>query len=225
MGVNPLDYYQGFPLGFPPGLGGEVLSPGGVPGVPVQPAVQAPPPPHQPIPLPQMPQVQDLGGRQSGTPAWVRHPFFPTAPFYSTRADIGYTTRYYTAILLPTDADFVVGTEAIRRVQFDIPCRLIAINAGTRLTNGAAFPVGWHRLDTFLFRLEHTQGDRLHINAVLGSAVCGSAERPGEVGGVGWTVNTGATLIVGITPLLANLQVTVALQCLEMRGPSNYVRG
>jgi hypothetical protein len=79
--------------------------------------------------------------------------------------------------------------------------------------------------DTFLFRLEYTQGDKLHISQRLGSTVVGTAQRPGELGGVGYTINPGATVILGITPLLANLRIDITLVCLEMRGPSNYTGG
>ena len=133
----------------------------------------------------QMPNAQDLGG-QPPVP-WVRAPFYPTAPFYSTRGDVGYQTRYYSAGLINTDADYAVGTEAIRTVQFDIPCRLIAINGAAFSTAaGNALPVGVGPRDGFLFRAEYTQGDRLMGAASRsrsptsrpGSAGAGSRNRP-----------------------------------------------
>jgi hypothetical protein len=172
----------------------------------------------------QMPSAQDMHG-----PApipWVRAPFYPTAPFYSTNPNVGYQTRYYSEGLISTDTDYAVGTEAIRTVQFDIPCRLIAINgAAFNTAAGNALPVGVDSRDTFLFRAEYTQGDRLHVAARLGSTVVGSAERPGEIGGAGWTINSGASFVLGITPLVAGLRISITLVCLEMRGPSNYTRG
>ena len=171
-----------------------------------------------------MPTTADLGG--AAPQRFIRAPFYPTAPFYSTNPNVGYQTRFYSAGLLSTDTDYAVNSESIRRAQFDIPCRLIAINASAFNTaQGNALPVGVSAQDTFLFRLEYTQGDKLHISQRLGSTVCGSAQRPGELGGVGFTINPGATVILGITPLLANLRIDITLVCLEMRGPSNYTGG
>jgi hypothetical protein len=171
-----------------------------------------------------MPTTADLGG--PGPQRFIRAPFYPTAPFYSTNPNVGYQTRFYSAGLLSTDTDYAVNSESIRRVQFDIPCRLIAINGSSfSVGQGNALPVGVSSQDTFLFRLEYTQGDKLHISQRLGSTVVGTAQRPGELGGVGYTINPGATVILGITPLLANLRIDITLVCLEMRGPSNYTGG
>jgi hypothetical protein len=171
-----------------------------------------------------MPTTADLGG--AGPQRFIRAPFYPTAPFYSTNPNVGYQTRFYSNGLLSTDTDYAVNSESIRRVQFDIPCRLIAINGSSFNTaQGNALPVGVDPRDTFLFRLEYTQGDKLHISQRLGSTVVGTSQRPGELGGVGFTINPGATVILGITPLLANLRIDITLVCLEMRGPSNYTGG
>ena len=183
---------------------------------------QAPESPH-PAKV-RMPNAQDLKG--PGKVPWVRAPFYPTAPFYSTRNDVGYQSRFYSAEVINKDADYAVGTEAIRTVQFDIPCRLIAFTGSSFNTAaGNALPVGVGPRDTFLFRAEYTQGDRLHVAARIASTVVGTSERPGEIGGAGWTINSGASFVLGITPLLANLRINVTLVCLEMRGPSNFHRG
>ena len=171
-----------------------------------------------------MPNAHDLKG--TGRVPWVRAPFYPTAPFYSTRPDVGYQSRFYSAEVINTDADYAVGTEAIRTVQFDIPCRLIAFTGSSFNTAaGNALPVGVGPRDTFMFRAEYTQGDRLHVAARIASTVVGTSERPGEIGGAGWTINSGASFVLGITPLLADLRINVTLVCLEMRGPSNFSRG
>jgi hypothetical protein len=181
----------------------------------------APQPPREAVV--RMPTAAEMGG--PGPVKWVRYPFFPTAPFYSTDPNVGYQTRYYSALLISTEADYTVGTEAIRTIQFDIPSRLIAINgASFNTAAGNALPVGVGPRDTFLFRLEYTQGDRLHINARLASTVLGTGERPGEIGGAGWTIDQGASVVLGITPLIANLRIEVTLVCMEMRGPRNYTR-
>jgi hypothetical protein len=173
-----------------------------------------------------MPLVEDMGGKQPGTPAWYRAPFYPTAPFYSTNPRIGYQTRFYSTELINTDTDYTIGTEAIRTVQFDIPARLIAFSGAAFSTAaGNALPVGVGPRDCWMFRAEYTQGDRLHIAARIASTVVGTGQRPAEIGGTGWTINTGAGFILGITPLLPNLRINVTLVCLEMRGPSNYTHG
>ena len=181
----------------------------------------------------QMPFAQDMGGTQPQVPPFVRAPYYPTAPFYSTNPNVGYQTRFYsTGIVFNTDYT-TANTEVIRRVQFDIPCRLIAVN-------GAAIPIavsggadlnltdvgGIDVRDLFLFRMEYTTGDQITTAARLGSNVLGTNEgNQGELGGVGYTINAGGSLVIGITPLFRDLRIDITLVCLEMRGPSNFTRG
>jgi len=181
-----------------------------------------------------MPNMSELGGQ--GPVPWVRFPFFPTAPFYSTDPRVGTQTRFYGATLLYSDGDYTANQEAIRIVQFDIPCRLIAINAAAVVYDTAAnqpilgSPNDTNNLNTFLFRAEYTTGDKLHTAARLASTVCGDMMNPGELGGVGYTIDQGASFVLGITPLpfsTANrgLRIDITLHCLEIRGPSNFTRG
>ncbi len=183
-----------------------------------------------------MPTAGEMGGR--GDVPWVRFPFFPTAPFYSTNPNVGYQVRYYSSGILSTDTDVTLNAETIRTVGFDIPCRLIAIEGAFAYTAApnaaAAINLGINPLDTFLFRAEYTTGDRLHTTARLGSTVLGSAESPSEIGGTGYTIDQGGSLILGITPLNSIIDVgppetawriDITLQCLEMRGSSNFVGG
>jgi hypothetical protein len=144
--------------------------------------------------------------------------FFPTSPFYSTNPNVGYQTRYYSNGILNQAAN----AEVVVNIQFDLPCRLIAINGSAMDITGAGFPVGLDSHDTYLFRMEYTNGDRLHIAARLGSTVTGSAARPGEIGGAGFTVDQGATVQLGITPLRANLRIDITVVALEMRGSRNF---
>lgn len=173
----------------------------------------------------QMPRVADLGGKTAGVVPWVRYPYYPTAPFYSTDPYVGYQTRFYSAGLVSSDTDYVQGSESIRTVQFDIPCRLIAFTGAafnTSAAGGYALPVGVGPRDCWLFRAEYTTGDKLHVTQRLASSVVGTMERPGELGGTGWTIDQGASLVLGFTPLLPNLRIDLTLVCLEMRGPRNY---
>ena len=169
-----------------------------------------------------MPNLGQLGGH--GQVPWVRFPFYPTSPFYSTNPNVGTQTRFYGATLLSTDADYTAGTEAIRIVQFDIPCRLIAVTgAGTDTAAGAG---GLNNLSNgYLFRMEYTTGDRLNTAARLASTCLGTMENPGEVGGIGYNIDSGASLVLGITPLAnlpANMRIDITLIALEIRGPTNY---
>jgi len=171
-----------------------------------------------------MPDWSDMGGKDPNMPAWYRQAFFPTAPFYSTEPNVGYQPRYYSGGLLSTDADYGIGAEVLRTVQFDLPCRLIANNAAAIDHVTPALLLDGGR-NTFLFREEYTTGDKLHINERLGDTVTGNAGTPGELGATGYTINGGASMTVGITPLFANLRVDVTMHCLEARGERNFVPG
>lgn len=176
-----------------------------------------------------MPNVGAMGG--SGVP-WVRFPFFPTAPFYSTNPNVGTQVRYYSASVLSTDADMTLGTESIRTVTFDIPVRVIAINGNFGADTNNALPAGMDSRDTFLFRAEYTTGDRLHVNSALGSTVVGTGDNPGEIGSTGYTVDQGGSLVLGVTPRaiigaagVTTWRIDIVLHCLEIRGSSNFVGG
>ena len=174
-----------------------------------------------------MPTAAQLGG--GGVQPFVRFPFYPTAPWYSTDVNVGYQVRMYSAGIVSTDADYAINTEAIRTVQFDLPCRLIAIN-GAMTNPTAAGAIGTLTEQTmnlhYLFRSEYTTGDRLQVAARLASTVVGTGRKPGEIGGHGYNIDQGATLLLGITPLLAagatTVRVDITLVCLEMRGPRNF---
>ncbi len=169
-----------------------------------------------------MPNLGQLGGH--GQVPWVRFPFYPTSPFYSTNPNVGSQTRFYGATLLSNDADYVLGVEAIRIVQFDIPCRLIAVTGAA--TDTAAGAGGLNNLlNGFLFRMEYTTGDRLNTAARLASTCLGTMQQPGEIGGIGYNIDSGASWVLGITPLPnlpINTRIDITLICLEIRGPTNY---
>lgn len=160
--------------------------------------------------------------QQARKPGIVRMPFFPTAPFYATGAGVGYQTRFYGSTLRSTETDYVVGSEALRIVQFDMPCTIVAINGSAYNSAGTGFPLGVTALDTFLFRVEYSTGDKLMTAARLASTCIGNQQNPGEIGGVGYIIQPGASVVLGITPLYASLRIDVTLVCLEARGPTNY---
>jgi hypothetical protein len=175
-----------------------------------------------------MPTVGQMGGQGVSAPPWVRFPFFPTAPYYSTNPNVTTQVRFYSTGILSSDSDVSVGSETIRTVTFDIPVRVIAINGSCVNTNaaGAAMPVGTDQRDCFLFRIEYGTGDKLHTAARLGSTVLGTMGNPGEMGGVGYTVDQGGALTVGITPINpipATFRIDITFHCLEVRASSNFV--
>lgn len=181
----------------------------------------------------QMPFAQDMGGTRPDVPPFVRSPYYPTAPFYSTDPNVGYQTRFYSAGIIYNQDYTTANSEVIKRVQFDLPCRLIAVNASAiplTVTGGDDIDLtdmsGLDPRDFFLFRMEYTNGDQITVAPRLGSNVCGTNEgNQGELGGVGYTINAGGSLVIGLTPLFRNLRIDVTLVCLEMRGASNFTRG
>lgn len=215
-----------YPPGYPPGYPPEYQQQ--VPNWPQAPYVA---PPQQGYPMPpgpnwnsraliSQPDFPDLAGSVTDAQGnkWYRTPFYPTAPFVPFNPNVGTIVRHYSGGIVNQTA----GTEVVVNVLFDIPCRLIAINGGAFTTDNSALPVGRNSLDTFLFRLAYTTGERLDISERLGSTVVGTAQRPGELGHAGWSMNAGSSVQLGITPLIANLRVDIVLVCLEMRGASNF---
>lgn len=172
-----------------------------------------------------MPSSAQLGGQQPLP--FVRFPFFPTAPWYSTNPNVGYQVRYYSAGITSADSDYRVNSEATRTVQFDIPCRLIAINgACVDLGDASRFTEQNMNL-SYLFRAEYTTGDKLHTFPRLASTVVGNQKNPGEIGGHGYNIDQGASLVIGITPLFdpineEDIRIDITLTCLEMRAPRNF---
>jgi len=65
-------------------------------------------------------------------------------------------------------------------------------------------------------------------SARLASTVVGSMENPGEIGGSGYTIDQGASVVLGMTPLAnapANFRIDITLVCLEIRGNRNFIGG
>lgn len=176
------------------------------------------------------PGLAALGGNgQNGQPAWYRLPFFPTSPYYSTNPNVGYMVRYYRVSVLSTDSGVTVGSATQRTITFSLPTRVIAINGScVNTAQNGALPIGVDPRDCFLLQVEHSSGDKLHINSALGSTVCGTAQNPGELGAVGYAVDQGQSLLVNVTPINPipeNFRINITFHCLELRGSSNMVGG
>jgi hypothetical protein len=164
-------------------------------------------------------QANSPGG-QGGSGVYARQ-FYPTAPPMYTGS--GKMVRDYSTGLLSTDADYTVGTEAIRNVLFSNPATIVAINGSAfNSAAGNAFPIGVGPRGCWLFRMQYSNGELLAVNARIASDVVGTAERPGQVGLHGWQINAGQAITIGITPLLASLRIDITLIVLEQMGSSSY---
>jgi hypothetical protein len=176
--------------------------------------------------LQKLAQLAQQAQQKPQAPRAVRTPVFPTAPYLPTSGNIGTQTRFYGATLTANDPDYTVGQEAIRIVNFDIPCYLIAMNGGAFVTAAPnAFPLGVQANATYLFRIEYSTGDKLMTGPRLATTCIGDGFNPGEVGGTGYVIQPGASVQLGITPLLASLRIDISLHCVEVRAPSNYTVG
>lgn len=176
-----------------------------------------------------MPSAAQLGGNQPYP--FVRMPFFPTAPWMSTNPNVGYQTRYYQAQVASNAADYTVGSVSMRNANFDLPVRVVAINAAARPTNWSTPPTinGVDYMPTdqssgllYSIQVVSPSGDKLHVQPLLGSTVVGFGRQPGEIGGHGYNVDNGGSLQINIIPWLAGLTIDICFVCLELRAPRNF---
>lgn len=166
----------------------------------------------------QTPNIGQLGGPQP--PQYIRAPFFPTAPFLSTSRDVSQMPRFYVLTAGPT---YTLGATLSLTQKFDIPGTVVSWNGSAFNTAaGNALPIGVRPLDTFLINLTTSTRENITTGPTIASALLGSGENPGQVGAYGYMINAGGTINVEITPLLADLRVTIVLTVLELRAGSNY---
>lgn len=118
-----------------------------------------------------------------------------------------------------------VGTEVVANINIDIPFMVYGLVGSAALTDGAALPGNLHPLDTFRVGVRHTQGDLLVTGTPIARCVLGTAERPMLVGGSGWNFDQGSVLQFLVTPLVANLTISIVAMGIEKRGPQNYTPG
>lgn len=113
----------------------------------------------------------------------------------------------------------IAGTESlVPKVSFTIPGSVYALTGSAMDTTGADWPTGMNPLDTFLVRFAYAFGDRFTSEPTLASNVLGRAGLPRLVGGHGWEMNQNGQILVAITPLRANLRISVCLWFIEFRG-------
>ena len=164
-----------------------------------------------------MPYRQQMGG-QGDLPPFMRVPVWPPQILLSTNRAVGHQTRDYGAGIL----NIAANTPAVTSIQFDIPVIIFALTASVTTTDNSALPVGKDPLSLFTIQLQHSNGEQLTAGgARLGQAIVGTAERPRLVGGNGYVFNQGSSLIMEITPFIANLRIDVVCQVIEERGPTN----
>jgi len=157
----------------------------------------------------------NLGGQKVD---WYREPVMEPRVFFPNDMYTAKQMRWRGVTVLNQAAN----TEVISLINIDIPSTVIAFTAAAVDTTGGALPVGLDSLDTFLVRYAHNSGDRLTPTPVLGSCAAGTGQFPCMVGAAGWVFNRGGSLEVGITPLRANLRITVMAIMVEIRSHQNY---
>ena len=163
-----------------------------------------------------------LGGPPGqALPPFMRTPIWPPQVLLSTNAQVAHSHRDYCTEILNS----AVNTETVTSIKFDIPVLVYALQASVQNTNALATAVsGNGALNSFLCSIEHANGDRLTTQAVLGGNIFGTGERPRLIGGNGYVFDRGSSMIFNITPLAANLRVSIAVWCIEERGPRNLTR-
>lgn len=134
---------------------------------------------------------------------------------YDKGGQIGFLCRWYVIQLTNGTAN----SEVPLPLRFDIPGTLYELAGAARLTTGAALPAP---LDSFLIRLDSNQMNKLIIENSLGSAAVGTAQFPAKVGLSGWEFQRGSVAQFYVTPLFANLQITIVAKFIEVHGGANF---
>ena len=201
---------------FPGGPGGVPVAAGSPFADPI-----APPGGYGPATL-HPPGRAQLGGRGPQLPHFMRTNIWPPQLLLSTNSQVAHATRVYTTGIL----NQAQNVQAQVVIQFDIPCIVFGMTAGSVDTAAPAFGVfPGSGLDTFTCSLEHTNGDRLVTQPVLGSLIFGQANEPALVGGNGWVFDRGSGLVIQVTPIVnATQRIDFAFYAVEERGPRNLTR-
>lgn len=168
-----------------------------------------------------------MGGPPGESP-WQPIAIFPTAPLVKTRGQIGYVSRYYFATPIVNAA---ANADVNRIVRFNYPVRIAAIyGAGIQITESGgnytfALPgATGSSTSTFKVQFQDDISDFINTESSIGTSVCGTAEKPGQLGGPGWSINAGGAVQMVVTPLAANLRIHIGFLCLEARSGTNFVR-
>jgi len=159
--------------------------------------------------------LQDPGVKWKKDQVYYPEPIMPISPY------IGKQFRRY----VTNFNALVVNVETVLQVNFDRPSYCYALSGAGVENTGAALPVGMASLDTFRVRFEHATGDRLDTAASLGSSLLGTGDAPALLGGPAWFFNNGSVCRIGVTILVANIDVDIVMWCIETPGPTNLTGG
>lgn len=113
-------------------------------------------------------------------------------------------------------------------LRFEMPTTVYAITAGTFYTDitvamAAGTQIFWQQNNVFQVMLSRMQGgDRLTTDTVLGGCIAGTASFPSLIGAGGWMFNTGGSMNITITNLVANCRIDMSFLVMEIRGPANF---
>lgn len=145
----------------------------------------------------------------------------PWIPLSEDGLPIGLVCRDRTVTYsLPT-----VNQETPSRLGFSTPAACYAITATSLLTDGAgnlvSLAVGVDPRDVFRIQIKYAQGDLWQSEPAIARNICGTAEFPRLVGKPSWMLDGGTSIIVTVTPLIANLIIDVTLWTIEQPGPTN----
>jgi len=163
------------------------------------------------------PTQQQSGAPMSQPVVFQQSQVFYPMPLLPVHPNIAHTLR---DVVLEFSG-MTLNQETVTSLQVDIPGVIYAMSAAAYTSNNSALPVGRHSLDTFKFRLERNNGDRLQTRSGIGSAILGPASKPRILGGSGYMFDRSNSIRAGVTPLIANLVVSLTFWILEYRGPTN----
>lgn len=106
-------------------------------------------------------------------------------------------------------------------VSFDVPCVVFQINGAVRSTNADLPATVGDPLDLIRVQFKTVGGYQFQTSDVFGSTILGTAQRPGNLGRPCWRFESGSSLTVFYTPLVANLQVDIVMRTVITPGPGN----
>lgn len=150
-----------------------------------------------------------------------RRPVYPTMPlFFKGGAKM---TRILGTSLVPSDPDYAVNGLINRIIRFDLPSIAFDINGWSFNTSpGNAFPVGVDPNGAYRLQVKFGQQENLSSDVRLAKSFVGTGERPGQIGGDGWIMDSGANMILVIQPLLPGLIIDISVKVIEARGLANF---
>lgn len=164
----------------------------------------------------------ELGGPQGAAlPPFMRTPIWPPQVLLSTNRQVAHSHRDYCTEVL----NAAINVETVTTIKFDIPVLAYALQASVQETANINTQLGANGpLNSFLCSIEHANGDRLTTQPVLGGNIFGTGSEPRLIGGNGYVFDRGSSMIFNITPLAANMRISIAVWCIEERGPRNLTR-